>query len=184
MGLGRGGRVGPTTIIPPPTSYLTDLLSVTLKMLYCLTSTVSANRAPWLDNRVSRYSRWETSQPPLIRPLRAPGPRAAWGRARGARRGFARRDRPREIPKFPTPPHVHRATHPTIHRPVRGAQDRRSGAGRAGGGDRVPSRRGTRGAGQKSRHTVGGGALDVVRNSRIRTRIPFARVRARWRCPT
>eukprot|EP00661_Eupelagonemidae_sp_cell13_P005970 gene5970-biopygen11810 len=51
---------------------------------------------------VSRDSRWETR--PTLRSIRAPGPRAAWGRARGTRRGFARRDAPREIPKFPPPP--------------------------------------------------------------------------------
>ena len=32
------------------------------------------------------------------------GPRAGWGRTRGARRGFARRDAPRKIPKFLTSP--------------------------------------------------------------------------------
>eukprot|EP00661_Eupelagonemidae_sp_cell13_P011113 gene11113-biopygen3333 len=70
----------------------------------CL-DTVSANRTPRFEKSLPRDRRWKagpTSGP--IRPLRAPGTRGGWGRARGARRGFARRDAPREIPEIPDPP--------------------------------------------------------------------------------
>eukprot|EP00661_Eupelagonemidae_sp_cell13_P015990 gene15990-biopygen8212 len=42
-------------------------------------------------------------------PLRAPSPRAVWGRTRGARYGFARRDTPRTIPEVPDPPPFNRS---------------------------------------------------------------------------